>query len=148
MSIEERLKEDLKTAMKTGQKHKVQTLRMTLAQLKDERIRLRHELNDDETITIISRAVKSRKDSIEQYKKGNRQDLVDAETFEMKLLQNYLPQQMEPEEIKKAVQLIIESVGAVDIKDIGKVMGQAMTRLKGKADGKLVQQFAREILSA
>jgi len=148
MSIEERLKEDLKTAMKTGQKHKVQTLRMTLAQLKDERIRLRHELNDDETITIISRAVKSRKDSIEQYKKGNRQDLVDAETFEMKLLQNYLPQQMEPEEIKKEVQLIIESVGAVDIKDIGKVMGQAMTRLKGKADGKLVQQFAREILSA
>ena len=148
MSIEERLKEDLKTAMKTGQKHKVQTLRMTLAQLKDERIRLRHELNDDETITIISRAVKSRKDSIEQYKKGNRQDLVDAETFEMKLLQNYLPQQMEPEEIKKEVQLIIESVGAVDIKDIGKVMGQAMTRLKGKADGKLVRQFAREILSA
>lgn len=148
MSIEERLKEDLKTAMKTGQKHKVQTLRMTLAQLKDERIRLRHELNDDETITIISRAVKSRKDSIEQYKKGNRQDLVDAETFEMELLQCYLPQQMEPDEIKKEVQLIIESVGAVDIKDIGKVMGQAMTRLKGKADGKLVQQFAREILSA
>ncbi len=148
MSLEHRLKEDIKTAMKTGQKHKVQTLRMTLAQIKDERIRLRHELNDDETITVISRAVKSRKDSIEQYKKGNRQDLVDAETFEMELLQSYLPQQMEPEEIKKAVQLIIESVGAVDIKDIGKVMGHAMTRLKGKADGKLVQQFAREILSA
>ncbi len=148
MSLENRLKDDMKTAMKAGEKKKVQTLRMALAQLKDERIRLMHELNDDETITVLMRAVKSRKDSIEQYKKGNRQDLVDAETYEMNIIQAYLPKQMDPEEVKREVETIIKSVGAKDMKDIGKVMGPLMAKLKGKADGKLVQQFAREILSA
>jgi len=148
MSLNSTIKQDMITAMKAGEKQKVQALRMTMAQLKDERIRLRHELNDDEAITILMRAVKSRKDSIEQYSKGNRQDLVDTETFEMELLQSYLPSQMSPDEIKKEVKALIESLGVQDMKDIGKVMGSAMAKLKGKADGKLVQQFAREILSA
>ena len=82
------------------------------------------------------------------YEQGGRQDLVDKEKAEVELLQSYLPEQMSEEDVKKIVSEIVESSGATDIKDIGKVMGPAMAKLKGKADGKLVQQIARSLLSS
>lgn len=148
MKLEDQLKEAMKTALKAGEKEKLSTLRTTLAQIKDERIKLRRDLTDDDVIVVISKAVKSRKDSIEQFEKGNRNDLVAKETAELILLKHYLPQQMSEEKVKEEIQAIIIALGVTDIKDIGKVMGQAMSKLKGKADGKLVQQIARTLLSS
>ena len=147
MGLEEKLRNDMKDALKTGQKEKLSTLRTALAQVKDERIKKRTDLSDEDIIAVLMRAVKSRKDSIEMYKQGGRQDLVDKETAELEVLQSYLPEQMSEEEIKKVIAEIVESSGAADMKDIGKVMGPVMAKLKGKADGKLVQQIARSLLS-
>ena len=111
-------------------------------------IKKKSDLSDEDIITVLMRAVKSRKDSIELYKQGGRQDLVDKETAELKVLQSYLPEQMSEEDVKKIIAEIVNSSGATDMKDIGKVMGPAMAKLKGKADGKLVQQIARSLLSS
>ena len=148
MGLENQIRQDMNNALKTGQKEKLSTLRTALAQIKDERIRKKSDLNDEDVITVLMRAVKSRKDSIEMYKQGGRQDLVDKETAEIGIIQSYLPEQMSEDEIKKVISEIVKSSGASDIKDIGKVMGPAMAKLKGKADGKLVQQIVRSLLSS
>lgn len=147
MSLENQIKSDMKDALKTGQKEKLNTLRSVISQIKDEWIKKREDLTDSEVIGVLMRAVKSRKESVEMYKKGNREDLVNKEQDELELIQTYLPEQMSEEDIKKEIASIVESVGASDIKDIGKVMGPVMAKLKGKADGKLVQQIARSLLS-
>ena len=147
MSLENQIKSDMKDALKTGQKEKLNTLRSVFSQIKDEWIKKREDLTDSEVIGVLMRAVKSRKDSVEMYKKGNREDLVKKEQDELELIQTYLPEQMSEDDIKKEIASIVESVGASDIKDIGKVMGPVMAKLKGKADGKLVQQIARSLLS-
>ncbi len=147
MTLEEKIQNDIKEAMKSGQKERLNTLRTTYSQIKDERIKYRKDLTDEDVITVLMRGVKSRKDSIEMYKKGNRQDLVDAETTELEILQSYLPEQMSEADVKKEIIAIIEASGASSMQDIGKVMGTAMSRLKGKTDGKLVQQIARTLLS-
>jgi len=147
MRLEEQIRSDMNNALKTGQKEKLNTLRTLLSQVKDEWIKKRQELTDQDVITVLTRAVKSRKDSIELYKQGNRDDLVQKETSELELISSYLPEQMTEEEIKNEIKAIIDSAGVADIKDIGKVMGPAMAKLKGKADGKLVQQIARSLLS-
>ena len=148
MGLEDQIRNDMNGALKSGQKEKLSTLRTALSQIKDERINKRKDLTDEDVIGVLMRAVKSRKDSIELYRKGGRQDLVDKETAEVELIQSYLPEQMPEDEVKKIIAEIVQSSGASDIKDIGKVMGPAMARLKGKADGKLVQQIARSLLSS
>ena len=148
MSLEILVREDMNRALKSGDKEKLNTLRTTLSQIKDERIRLRRELTDQDVIGVLMKGVKSRKDSIEMYKQGNRQDLVDKETKELTILESYLPKQMSEDEVKKELIAIIDAVGAHEAKDIGKVMGPAMAKLKGKADGKLVQQLARSLLNS
>lgn len=148
MSLEDQIRNDMKEALKQGQKERLSTLRTALAQIKDERIKKKSDLNDNDVITVLMRAVKSRKDSIIMYKQGGRQDLVDKESNEVEILQSYLPEQITEDEIKSVITEIITSSGASDIKDIGKVMGPAMAKLKGKADGKLVQHIARSLLSS
>lgn len=147
MTLENRLKDDIKTALKTGQKEKLNTLRTVFSQVKDEWIKKRQELTDQDVIAVLTRAVKSRKDSIEMYKKGKREDLVEKETAELELILSYLPEQLSEEEIKQEIKMIIDSAGVTDLKDIGKIMGPAMAKLKGKADGKVVQLIARSLLS-
>jgi len=147
MSLESKIQNDMKAALKAGQKEKLNTLRTTYSQIKDERINNRKELTDEDVIAVLMRGVKSRKDSIELYKQGDRQDLVQAETAELEILQSYLPEQMSEEDVKKEVAAVIASTGASDLKDLGKVMGPAMASLKGKTDGKLVQQIVRSLLS-
>ena len=148
MGLEDQIRNDMKEALKSGQKERLSTIRTVLAQIKDERIKKRDDLNEEDVITVLMRAVKSRKDSIDMYRKGGRQDLVDKETAEMEIIQSYLPEQMSEDEVKKIIAEIVDSSGATDMKDIGKIMGPAMAKLKGKADGKLVQQIARSLLSS
>lgn len=148
MTLEERIINDIKVAMKAGEKEKLATLRTTHSQIKDEKIKHRKELTDEDVIAVLMRGVKSRKDSITMYEKGGRTDLVAAEKAELDILQSYLPEQMSEADVKKEIIAIIDATGAKDMKDIGKVMGQAMAKLKGKTDGKLVQTLARKLLSA
>jgi uncharacterized protein YqeY len=146
-ALEQKIKEDLVNAMKAGRKEEVSTLRTVLAQTKNERISLRRELEDEDITKVLMNAVKKRKDSIEMFKQGNRQDLVDKEEKEVSYIERYLPEQISDEEIAKVVDKIIAETGALSMKEIGKVMGPIMAQLKGKADGKKVQSIVRDRLS-
>ena len=149
MPLEEQIQIDLKAAMKSGLKEKVTTLRSLLALIKDERIKLRtkRDLTEDDIIQVILSAVKKRKEAIELYKQGKREDLVKKEQDELNILQKYLPEQLSEEKIAEIIDKIITEVNASSIKDLGRVMGAAMGQLKGKADGKLVQNLVRQRLT-
>lgn len=148
MNLESKIQEDMKAALKAGDRAALETLRGLLAQIKDERIKKRpNELSEQDVLAVVQRAVKRRKESIEMYKQGNRQDLVDKEQKELELLQKYLPKQLSRDEIVKIVDQVIGQVGAASIKDLGKVMGPVMKQVQGRADGKEVQQIVRERLS-
>ncbi len=146
-NIDTRLLDDVKLSMKAGEKSKTETLRTLRAQLKDARIKKGEELDESEEIQILTTAAKRRKESIELFRKGNREDLVEKEQFQLKLIEQYLPEQLTGEEISKIVAKTISSLGVNDIKDLGRVMGAMMPQVKGKADGKLVQSKVREALS-
>ena len=146
-ALEQKIKQDLVNAMKAGRKDEVSTLRTVLAQVKNERISLGRELEDEDITKVLMNAAKKRKDSIEMFKQGNRQDLVDKEEKEVSYIERYLPEQMSDEEIAEIVDKVIAESGASSMKDIGKVMGPAMAQLKGKADGKKVQAIVRDRLS-
>lgn len=149
MSLEEQIQADMKSALKSGHKFELNTLRSLLAQIKDERIRLRPErpLNDDDVLRVAQQAVKKRRESVELYIQGKRMDLAEKEQKEISILQKYLPEQLSEQEISKIVAEVIDQLGATSIRDLGKVMGPLMGRLKGKADGKLVQSIVRNMLS-
>ena len=147
MEIQNRLSEDLKTAMKAKEKIKVQTIRMVRAQLKDFQIAKREELTEEDEISVLTNAAKKRKEALELYEKSDRQDLIDQEKQELEIISAYLPAQLSKEEVEKVVVQIMEEVGASSAQDLGKVMGATMKDLKGKADGKMVQEIVREKLS-
>ena len=133
-------------AMKTGDKSKSGTLRTTLAKLKDKKIEKQDDLTEEETIKVLQILVKQRKESVELFEKGGRLELASAEQEEIEILNGYLPQMMSEDEIKAIVQSVADDVGATSMADMGKVMPEVMKRGKGLVDGKLAQQFLREIL--
>ena len=133
-------------AMKLGEKNRSATLRTALAKLKDKKIDNQGELSDNDEIKVLQMLVKQRKESIELYKKGNRPDLVELETKEMEILNNYLPNMMDENEIKNIVKTVIDDIGATSIADIGKIMPEVMKRGKGLIDGKSAQKFVNEII--
>lgn len=148
MTLEQKIQQDLKEAMKSGDRFKVDTLRGLIAQIKDERIKLRpKELEEKDVLAVLQRAVKRRKEAISLYQQGNRQDLVDKEQKELEIIQQYLPEQMSKDEVLKLIEQAIAEVQAQSIKDMGKVMGNVMKKVQGRADGKEVQQLVRERLT-
>ncbi len=149
MSLESTIQADMRSAMKSGNTAETGTLRNLLSKLKDERIKLRpkREMTDEDALRVLMTAAKQRKESIELYRKGGRQDLVDQEEAELSIVQRYLPEQISEAEVSKIIDEIIAATGAASMKDMGKVMGQAMGRLQGKADGKLVQNLVRQRLA-
>lgn len=147
MSILQQLTEDMKQAMKAREKLKLGTIRMLISQLKNERIDSGEDLTLDDEIRILMNAAKKRKEAIEAYQAGNRQDLLEKEQQELEIIQQYLPAQMSEEEIEKQIDEIIRSSGASSLKDLGKVMSETMKVLKGRADGKKVQQLVKEKLA-
>ncbi len=147
MSIEDKIFEDLKAAMKAKDSLKVGTLRMVRAQFKDAQIAKREPLNDDEQLAVLGNAAKRRREALEMYKNSGRDDLIQKEQAELDIISAYLPKQLSREEIEKVLKDIIKKTDVSSMQDLGKVMGPAMQQLKGKADGKLVQQLVREILS-
>lgn len=146
MNLQEKLNEDYKAAMKSGDKLRVETLRLLRAQLKDAKINKMEALTPEEEIAALSNAAKKRREAIEMYKQGGRSDLLEREAAELAIISAYLPQALSAEEIARIIDTAIKETGAVAASDMGKVMGKIMPQVKGRADGKMVQQMVRERL--
>ena len=142
----EKVQADMYTAMKSGDKEKANTLRNVLSKLKDKQIEKREALTSEEEIKILQTLVKQRKESIELYEKGGRDELVAIERQEMEIINSYLPKMMSDDSIKNIVKSVIESSGANSMADMGKVMPQVMKQGKGLIDGKTAQKFVSEML--
>lgn len=132
--------------MKSGDKRRVATLRLLLAALKNEKIQAQRDLTGEEVESVLRRAVKQRRDSIEQYARGGRQDLVDAETEELAILEEYLPKGLSDAEVEAAIREIIQEKGFTSAKDVGPAMKEVMARHRGRVDGKKAQEIARRLL--
>jgi uncharacterized protein YqeY len=144
--VQPRIEEDLKAAMKGGDKRRVGTLRLLLSSLKNERIQVQRELTGEEVEAVLRRSVKQRRDSIEQYARGGRQDLVDAETAELAILEEYLPKGLTDAEIEAELRGIIQEKGFASAKDVGLAMKEVMARHRGRLDGKKAQEIVRRLL--
>ncbi len=132
--------------MKSGDKRRVATLRLLLSALKNEKIQAQRELTGEEVEAVLRRAVKQRRDSIEQYARGGRQDLVDAETAELAILEEYLPKGLTEAETEAELRSIIQEKGFTSAKDVGLAMKEVMARHRGRLDGKKAQEIARRLL--
>lgn len=146
MPLKETLAEDLKDAMKSKEKVKKNVVTMVRAAIKQREVDERIELDDAEIIDIIAKQVKQKKDSIEEFQKGNRLDLVDLTNDEIKILLNYLPPQLSEDELEQIVKDAIEETNAQTKKDLGRLMAVIMPKVKGKADGKQVNQIVARYL--
>ena len=147
MTTEERLQEDMKLALKAGKKDELSAIRLMRSQLKDAKIEIGEDLNEDQVASILQKSAKKRKESIEMYLDGNRNDLADKESFELTVIKRYLPEEMSKDSILEIIRNEITSLNLNSDKDIGRLMGIVMPKLKGKADGNLVQQLARKELA-
>lgn len=147
MTLEERINEELKKAIKSGDQIRMNTLRSLRASIIEfHKSGINREINYYDELKILQSAVKKRKDTIEIYQKGNRLDMVEAELKELKIIEKFLPPQLSENEIQTRLQEIITATGSTSLKDMGKVMGKAMSEFKGKADGSIVQKIAKELL--
>jgi len=148
MSISEQVRNDLTKAMKAGQKARVSVLRMLLAELHNEEIELGRQLRDEDAGRIVRKAIRQRQESIREFNRGGREDLVRNEEQELEILREYSPKMMEEEVIEKYADEAIAEVGASEPKDLGRVMAALMPKLAGKADGSVVNRIVREKLSS
>jgi len=147
MNLKEKINEDMKTAMKSGDKLKLETVRSIRALILEfEKSGANKELNPEEEIKLLSSAAKKRKESIEQYQNAGRTDLVEKEEAELKILMEYLPKQLSEEEIQKEIGRIASEIGAKTKEDFPKLMPAVIKELKGKADGKVVKQEVEKYL--
>ena len=147
MSLLSRLTDDMKTAMKTGDKDRLSTIRLLRGQIKDAAINQQKELDEDEELAVLANAAKKRRESILAFENAGRNDLVEKESNELVVIQTYLPEQLGEKEIEKIVDSAIQEAGAQTIKDLGKVMPLVMAKVKGRADGKVVSQVVKSKLS-
>ena len=145
-SLTKKIQEDLKAAMKSGDRATVSALRLIIAAIKQREIDTRKVLTDSEAVVILNRLSKQRKDSISQYLAASRNDLASVEENELKIIEDYLPEQLSSEEIESKVLSAIESIGAKSLKDMGKVMAKLKAELQGNADMSLVSEITKKNL--
>ena len=152
MSLKEKIDQDLKNSMKSGDKDRLNAIRSIRAALLEKEVSIRvggkAVLSDDQEIEVLVSLAKKRRDAIEQFTAGNRPDLAATELSELRVIEEYLPEPVSDDEINSIVKDVVAKTGASSMKDIGKVMGEAMKALKGKADGTKVQQVVKSLLSA
>ncbi len=148
MSIKAQLTEDMKQAMKDREKGKLRlaTIRMVLANIKNVEINIKKELTDDEILGVLIKEAKMRQDSLEEFKKAGRMELVDQVEKEIGIIKKYLPEALSDEDLRQLVKEVIAEVGAAGPKDMGKVMPVVMAKTKGRADGKRINAIVRELL--
>lgn len=142
----ERIQDDIKSALKAKDKERLTTLRLLLAEIKNEKIRAGKEVDDDAFVRLVRKALKQRKDSAEQYRKGNRAELAAKEDREAEILSAYLPQQVGEAELQSAIEEFVAAEGLSGPRGIGPVMKAMMARFGGAADGKTINQIARKVL--
>ena len=147
MSLQEQISAALKDAMRARDEVKMSTLRLVLTAIKKREKEARSLLEDQEVISVITTQIKQRRESIEQYRQAGREDLAQTEESELQILQGYMPEQVSEEEISNTLDEIIAEVGAVSMKDMGKVMKAAMAKLAGKAEGGAINAMVKEKLS-
>lgn len=151
MGLKEQIGEDIKTAMKAKDKIRLQTVRGIKKAILEKEVELRPKgqdtLTPEQEIELLSQQAKQRRDSIEQYQNAGRDDLAAKEVQELAIIETYLPEQASEEEVESIVDELIAAAGATTMKDLGKVMGPAMKQLKGKADGKKIQELVKSKLS-
>lgn len=152
MSIKQRITDDLKAAMKAGDKARLGVLRMVKSRMLEAEVDLRtakgrdYQLNDEEATGVLATYAKQRRDSIESYERAGRDDLASTERLELAIIQEYLPERLSEDELRRIVQEAIASTGAMSARDMGSVMKIVMPRVKGAADGKLVSSIAAKLL--
>ena len=146
MVLYEKIQSDMYTSMKAGEKEKASTLRTVIAKLKDKQIDAREPLSEKDEIKVLQTLVKQRKESIDLYQKGGRSELAEAESFELEIINTYLPEMMNEDDVRNLIEEIIEETGAQSMSDLGKVMPQIMKQGKGLIDGKTAQRIVSEIL--
>jgi uncharacterized protein YqeY len=146
VTLKEQLQEDLKTAMKNKDTIRLSVIRLAKAAVMNLEIARGHQLSDEEVIEVLAKEAKQRNDSIVEFEKGGRQDLVEKLKKEIQIVQEYLPAQLGEPELRKLIQEVIAEVGASGKKDMNKVMPVLMPKVKGKADGKLVNQIVNSML--
>jgi uncharacterized protein YqeY len=147
MSLQNEISSALKDAMRAKDEAKLASLRLVLTAIKRREKDVRRSLKDQEIISVISTQIKQRRESIDQYRKAGREDLARAEESELQVLQAYMPEQVSEEEMSQTLDEVIAEVGAVSMKDMGKVMKAAMAKLAGKADGRVINEMVKAKLS-
>ena len=147
MELKAQLTEDLKSALRSGDKLRTSVIRLLTALIKNREVEKRGALTDAESIQAVSASCKQRQEAIEQYRQGGRQDLVDKETAELAILQSYLPAALGPDELQTLVREAIRDAQASSPREMGKVMALLMPKVTGRADGKVVSTLVREMLS-
>ncbi|MEK6560962.1 MAG: GatB/YqeY domain-containing protein [Nitrospirota bacterium] len=148
MTLLDRLSEDLKESLKSRNSLKSSVIRLLKSSIKYREIEKKAPLSDDEIIEVIMSGIKQRRESIEQFSKGGRTDLVQKESNEIEIMQAYLPQPLTEEELVDEVKSVIKEVGATSAKDMGKVMKALMPRIKGRAEGTKVSSIVKELMEA
>ena len=148
MSLKNQITEDMKSAMKAGEKDRLKVVRLMLAAIKQVEVDKRVELDDAAVLSVLDKMVKQRRDSVEQFEKGDREDLAAIERAEIAVLKDYLPEQLSADELAALVDEVIAASGAASMKDMGKVMGQIKARAAGRADMGAVSAAVKERLSA
>ncbi|MGB5848739.1 MAG: GatB/YqeY domain-containing protein [Ignavibacteriaceae bacterium] len=147
MVLKDKISQDLKDAMKSGDKVRLQTIRSIRALILEfDKSGSEKEMNSEEEIKLLSTAAKKRKESIEQFTNAGREDLAKTEETELQIIMSYLPEQLSVEDIEKEVIQIAEKVGAVSKADFGKLMGAAVNKMKGKADGRIIKEIVEKVL--
>jgi len=148
MSLKDQITEDMKSAMKAGEKDRLKVVRLIRAAIKQIEIDTREELDDAAVLAVLTKMVKQRRDSVEQFEKGDREDLAAIERAEIVVLNDYLPEQLSAEELAAMVDEVIQATGAEGIRDMGKVMGQIKAKASGRADMGAVSATVKERLNA
>ncbi len=146
MNLLERIEAGMKESLKSGDKDRLETLKMLKSDMMYEKGKTGQDLTDDQMQESVMRASKKRKESIREYEAAGRKDLADKEAVELKIIEEFLPKQMSLDEIEKAVDKIISAAGEVTQKDFGKIMGMASKELKGKADGAMIKDIVQKKL--
>ena len=147
MQLQDKLFEDMKTAMKSGDKISLETIRMLRSQIKNASLSKSDELTEEDILGVLSKEAKRRKESIGLFKQGGRNDLVEQETLELEIISSYLPEALSEKELENIVINAIRETGAESMSDMGKVMSVVMSKIKGRADGSAVQALVRQKLN-
>jgi len=147
-SLKNQITEDMKSAMKAGEKDRLKVVRLILAAIKQVEVDQRIELDDSAVLAVLDKMVKQRRDSVEQFENGNREDLAAIERAEIEVLETYLPEQLSADELAAMVDEVIAATGAESMRDMGKVMGQIKAKAAGRADMGAVSATVKERLNA